>query len=127
MKLGTFMSISAVVGLLFGLAFILMPVQTMSMYGVALDVSGQYLARYLGSAFLGIAAILWFARNVMPKDEAMKAIIMGGFIMSATGFIASVFDALYGVGNSLVWSTVVIYFLLAAGFGYFQFGKSAST
>jgi hypothetical protein len=125
MKLGTFFSITAVVGLLFGLAFLLMPVQTMTMYGVALDVSGQYIARYLGSAFLGIAVIVWFARKAKPNDETTKAIILGGFIMCATGFVASVFDALYGVGNSLVWSTVIIYFLLAVGFGYFQFGKSA--
>jgi len=123
MKLNVFMSISAVVALLFGLAFLLMPVQTMSMYGVALDVSGQYIARYLGSAFLGIALINWFARNSQPKNEALRAIIMGAFILTLTGFIASFFDALYGVGNSLVWSTVIIYFLLAVGYGYFQFKK----
>jgi hypothetical protein len=117
------MSIAAVVAFLFGLAFLLMPVQTMTMYGVTLDVTGQYIARYLGSAFLGIGVITWFARNSEPKVEALKAIIMGGFVLCLTGFVASVFDALYGVGNSLVWSTVIIYFLLAVGFGYFQFRK----
>ena len=127
MKLNTFMSIAAVVAFLFGLAFLLAPVQTMSMYGVALDVTGQYIARYLGSAFLGIGILTWFARNAKPDNEALRAIILGAFILTLTGFVASVFDALYGVGNSLVWSTVVIYFLLAVGFGYFQFGKSAGS
>jgi hypothetical protein len=56
----------------------------------------------------------------------MKGIVLGGFFLTLTGFIASVFDALYGVGNSLVWSTVAIYFLLALGFGFYQFGKSNS-
>jgi hypothetical protein len=35
-------------------------------------------------------------------------------------------EAFSGVGNSLVWSTVVIFLLLAVGFGYFRFGKAGS-
>jgi hypothetical protein len=126
MKFSTFMSIVAVVSFLFGVSFLLAPVQTMSMYGTVLDVSGQYIARYLGSAFLGLAVIAWMAKNGNPKEGSTKGFVLGGFILTLTGFIASVFDALYGVGNSLVWSTVAIYFLLALGFGFYQFGKSNS-
>ena len=121
------MSIAAVVAFLFGLAFLLAPAQTMSMYGVTLDISGQYVGRYLGSAFLGIAVVTWFARNAKPKDEAMRAIILGDFILCITGFVTSLFDKFYGPGNNLVWSTVIIYLLLAVGFGYYQFGKSADS
>jgi hypothetical protein len=122
MKLNTFMTIASIVAFLFGLAFLLAPVLVMSMYGVALDISGQYIGRYLGSAFLGIAAIGWFARNA-KEDEAKRAILLGGFVVTLTGFVASLFDKFYGLGNALVWSTVVIYLLLAIGFGYFYFGK----
>jgi len=124
MKFSTFMSIVAVVSFLFGVSFLLAPVQTMSMYGTVLDVSGQYIARYLGSAFLGLSVMMWMTKANKPKEGAMKGIVLGGFFLTLTGFIASVFDALYGVGNSLVWSTVAIYFLLALGFGFYQFGKS---
>jgi hypothetical protein len=37
MKLNTFMTIAAVIALGFGLAFILVPTQMMSLYGVTLD------------------------------------------------------------------------------------------
>jgi hypothetical protein len=121
-KLNTFMTIASIVAFIFGLAFLLAPVLVMSMYGVALDISGQYIGRYLGSAFLGIAAIGWFARNA-KEDEAKRAILLGGFVVTLTGFVASLFDKFYGLGNALVWSTVVIYLLLAIGFGYFYFGK----
>ena len=127
MKLKTFMSIAAVAAFLFGLSFLFMPVQTLAIYGVALDVSGHYIARYLGSAFLGIATITWFARNTKQNNEAMQANLLGAFVLTFTGFIASVFDALYGVGNNLTWSTVIIYFLLAAGFAYFRFGKASAS
>ena len=125
MKLNIFMSIAAIAAFLFGLAFLLVPVQTMSMYGVTLDISGQSVGRYLGSAFLGIAVLTWFARNTSPKDAAMRAIILGNFILCFTGFVASLFDVFYGPGNNMVWSTVILYLFLAMGFGYFQFGKSA--
>ncbi len=125
MKLNMFMSIVAVVGFLFGLAFLLFPVPTMSIYGVALDASGEYVSRYLGSAFIGVGVVAWFARYASPKGTGMRAIILGNFILTLTGFVTSLFDVFYGVGNNMVWSTVVIYFLLALGFGYFQFRNPA--
>ncbi len=122
MKLGTFMAIAAVIGFVFGLAFILVPSQTLEMYGLTLEVPGQWVARYLGSAFIGIAAVNWFARNA-AHNGAKRAIVLGFFVLSITGLIVAVLDALYGTGNALTWSTVVIYLFLALGFGYFQFIK----
>jgi len=122
MKLNTFMAIAAIVAFLFGLSFILMPVQTMSMYGVTLDISGQFIGRYLGSAFIGVAVLTWFARNT-KENGALRAILLGDFVLSLTGLVVALFDKFTGVGNALVWSTVVIYLLLGAGFGYFYFKK----
>jgi hypothetical protein len=122
MKPNTFLAIAAVVAFLFGLSFILMPVQTMSMYGVTLDITGQFLGRYLGSAFLGVAVLNWFGRN-SKDNEAYRAILLGDFVLALTGFVVALFDVFTGVGNALVWSTVVIYLLLGAGFGYFYFKK----
>jgi len=124
MTRNTFMSIAAIVAFLFGLAFLLIPTQLMTLYGVDLDPSGEYIARYLGSAFLGVGVITWFARNAKPDNDALRAIILGGFILCLTGFVASLFDVFLGVGNSVVWSTVAIYLLLGIGFGYFQFTKN---
>ena len=126
MKLGTFMAIAAIIAFVFGLAFILVPVQTMAMYGVTLDESGQWIARFLGSAFIGIAVVSWFARNA-AQNGAMRAIVLGFFVLSITGLIVAVLDGIYGTGNALIWSTVVIYLFLALGFGYFQFTKPAGS
>ncbi len=122
MKLSTFMAIAAVIALGFGLAFILVPTQTMSLYGVALEEGGQWLGRYLGSAFIGIAVLTWLARKA-PQGEALRAVVLGDLVLSGTGFIVAVLDIIYGSGNALVWSTVAIYLFLTLGFGYFQFAK----
>ena len=126
MKLGTFMAIAAVLAFVFGLAFILVPAQLMSLYGVTLEAAGQWVGRYLGSAFIGIAVLNWFARNA-AQNGTMRAIVLADFVVSITGLIVAVLDRLYGTGNALVWSTVAIYLFLALGFGYFQFVKPAGS
>ena len=122
MKLNTFMTIAAVIALGFGLAFILVPTQMMSLYGVTLEAGGQWLGRYLGSAFIGIAVLNWSARKA-PEGEALRAVVLGDLVLSVTGLIVAVLDVIYGSGNALVWSTVVLYLFLTLGFGYFQFAK----
>lgn len=126
MKLGTFLAIAAVIAFVFGLAFILMPARTMSMYGITLEASGEWVGRYLGSAFLGIAVLNWFARKA-PEGGALRAIVLGDFVLTGTGLIVAALDRAYGSGNALVWSTVAIYLFLALGFGYFQFTKPAAS
>ena len=126
MKLSTFMAIAAVLAFVFGLAFILVPAQTMSAYGVTLDAAGQWVGRYLGSAFLGIAVLGWLARNATQGD-ALRAILLGLFVLSVTGLVVAVLDRIYGSGNALVWSTVAIYLFLTVGFGYYQFSKPPSS
>ena len=122
MKLSTFMAIAAFIALGFGLSFILVPTQTMSLYGVVLEEAGQWLGRYLGSAFIGIAVLNWSARKA-PEGEALRAVVLGDLVLSVTGLIVAVLDVIYGSGNALVWSTVVLYLFLTLGFGYFQFAK----
>jgi hypothetical protein len=126
MRLRTFMPIAAVLALVFGLAFILIPAQLMSLYGVTLEAGGQWVGRYLGSAFLGIGGLTWLARNATP-GKALRAIVLGDFVTSATGLIVAVLHGIYGPGNALLWSTVAIYLFLTLGFGYFQFAEQAGS
>ena len=124
MKLGTFMAIAAVLALVFGLAFILVPAQLLAFYGVTLEQGGQWVGRYLGSAFLGIGVLTWLGRKAAP-GEGLRAILLGSFVLGVTGLVVAVLDSILGVGNALAWSTVVIYLFLTVGFGYFQFVKPA--
>ena len=126
MKFSTLMFVGAVVTLVFGLGFILMPAQVLSLYGVTLDPSGQFVGRYLGSSFLGIAVLAWLARNA-PASETRRAIVSALFVTTVLGFVVALYDKFAGPGNALVWSTVVIYLLFAVGFGYFAFFKRGDT
>jgi hypothetical protein len=119
MKLNTLMVITAVVAFLFGLGFILAPAWSLSTYGVSTDVTGTFMSRYFGAALIGYAFIAWLTRNT-----ASKGLQSGFFVAMVLGFAVALYDAFAGVSNALVWLNVVIYFLLAVGFGYFAFMKS---
>ena len=122
MKLKTLMVITSIVGLLFGLGFFLFPAWTEASYGVNLDIGGQYIARLLGSAFLGYAVLLWLARNT-PPSRARRAIVVSVFVTMLLGLILSIYDRIVGIENALAWSSLAIYLLLSIGFGYFSFIK----
>ena len=126
MKFNTFLAIAAVLAVLYGLGFLLVPALTLGLYGITLDVNGLFVARYLGSAFLGVAVLTWLARS-LTSQEALRPIILGDFVISLTGLVVAVWDAFAGSGNALSWATVVIYLFLTLGFAYFQFLASPSS
>jgi hypothetical protein len=126
MKRSVFMSIAAILALIVGLAFALIPAQLLSIYEISLDPDGEWIARCLGSVFLGVAVTTWLGRNA-PQSMALSAIMTGDFVLSVTGLIMAILFAIRGSGNALIWFTTVIYALLTAGFGYFRFVKPGSS
>ncbi|MFC1481714.1 hypothetical protein ACFL6E_05665 [Candidatus Neomarinimicrobiota bacterium] len=114
--------INAIVALLFGVAFVLLPEQTLAQYGVKLmPKAGIYMARLFGATLLGIAVISWYA--FLLGTVAKSSIVLGFMVVDGVGFIVSLLAQLDGVVNNLGWSTVAIYLLLGLGFSYFRFIK----
>jgi len=52
MRLSTFAIIITILAFGFGLAFVFMPVRLMAFYGIPLDASGIWLARFFGGSNL---------------------------------------------------------------------------
>ena len=123
MKLNTFMTIAAVVALVFGLGFIIAPVASLNLYGTETNVTGQFLGRYLGSSLLGIAFLTWLVRNA-PASPTRRGVLIALCINMVLGFVVALYDKFAGAGNNLIWLNVAIYLLLALGFGYFAFMKT---
>lgn len=125
MKLNLFILIAAILGFIFGLGFLLMPVQSIAPYGVDLsqNITGQFLSRYLGSAFVALAVTWVMARGAKSEDALKKAGLLGGLVLGVTGLIVAIWDSIAGVGNSLTWINAVIYAFLTIGFVYFYFKK----
>jgi hypothetical protein len=118
MKLKTFMVVNALVATAFGIGFIVVPGQITSAYGPEITPELEYVTRLFGAALLAFAVLTWTARNATDSDTR-RAILLALFVGDGVGFIVSLMGQLGGVTNALGWTTVLIYLLLALGFGYF--------
>ncbi len=125
MKLSTWLTIAAVVAVVFGLAFVLVTGPLLSFYGITLDKAGTLVAQLFGASLIGFAVLNWFARGVTDR-EARQAIVLGNLAADVVGFVMILIGQLAGVANALGWSSVAIYLLLALGFAYFQFMKPST-
>ena len=122
MKLGNLFAVNAVIAGLFGLAFVFAPAQLLAQYGLAVDPGFGLVAQLFGAALIGYAILTWQVRKTADSD-ARRAIVLALFISNGVAFVLALMAQLKGVVNSLGWSTVAIYLLLALGFAYFHFAK----
>ncbi len=122
MNLRTLMVINTVIAGVFGIAFVLIPWQVLSLYGVQPNPAINFVGELFGAALIGFAVLTWTARNAADSD-ARTAIVRALFIGDTVGFILALIAQLGAVVNNLGWSTVIIYLFLAVGFGYFHFTK----
>lgn len=120
MKLSTLLVVAAVIGAVYGIAFVVATGPLLSIYGITLDKAGTLVAQLFGSLLIGLATLNWFARNV-TDPEARQAIVFGNLAGDVVGFVIILLGQLAGIANALGWSSVAIYLLLALGFAYVQF------
>ena len=125
MKLSRFLVVKAVISLVFGIVFALIPAAAMSGYGITLDPGGVLMARFLGACLIGIGLICWLDRNADP--QALQGITLALFIGDTVGFIVALLGQLSGLVNAFGWVDVVVWLLLALGLGYFRFLKPSAS
>jgi hypothetical protein len=117
MKLNTLIAVMAVLCLVWGAGFLLVPIYFWSLYGLALDGGGVYMSRQLGVVFFTLGLILWMARKD-SSPAALWAITTGLFFGNALGFVVALIGQLSTGISALGWLGVASYFLLTSGFGY---------
>jgi len=124
MKLKQLLIINAIIALAYAVGELFVPQTVGSIYGF-LDTANPELmltARYFGWGLLAVGLICALAANTPPSD-AKQAVVKALFFAQIVGVIVSVMGIVNGVFNAVGWSAVILYFLLAAGYGYFWFVK----
>lgn len=119
------LTVSAILSFLFGLGFMLMPGTLVTFYNVELNDAGQFVGQLYGLTLFGFGLLNWLARE-FADGSVQQAVLTANFLTTALGTIFSLIGQLGGVPgvNALGWSTVLIYLLLALGFGYLRFMRS---
>lgn len=120
MKLSNLLVVAAVIGAVFGVAFVVASGPLLAIYGITLDKAGTLVAQLFGAALIALAVVNWFARNV-TDPEGRRAVVLGNLAGDVVGFVVILLGQLSGIANAVGWSSVAIYLLLGLGFAYFQF------
>ncbi len=120
MNLRNLYLINMVVTLIFALALLLGPATVLGVYNMRTGSSENLEAQFLGAALILPALISWFAKDLTDMS-ARQGIGLSLFIFNVVVFVVSLLGTLSGAMRSAGWSAVIIFLLLALGFGYFQF------
>jgi len=127
MKLNILMVIKAIVVFVYGIVFILIPKTGMSYYALDLNDGGALMTQFFGASFILLGIVLWSARNAARSEVTLQALLLAVFIGDLIGFVIALLSMLDGVMNALGWGNVILYLLLAIGFGYFRFAKQTES
>ena len=122
MKFKTFLIINAAVALIFALGTIFVPAIMNAIFGIQTSAGVQLMTRYFGVSLLGLGLLVWLARDT-TESGTRQAIILSMLVSDCAGVVVSLLGTLGAVMSAMGWLVVVIYLLLALGFGYFQFVK----
>jgi hypothetical protein len=125
MRFSTFALLAGLIGLVFGIGFLLIPVAMLAHYGISTDPAGVLMGRFFGAALVQLGLILIFVRNVADR-VVQRAISMGAAVGTLAGLAVAILGQTSGIVNTLGWSTVAIYGLLFAGYASFAWGKQAA-
>jgi hypothetical protein len=125
MRLKTLFIFNAFATILFGIGSVLAPHPLVDLFGSTLNPAGALMMQYGGAWLIGIGLLAWFARNSADSD-ARRAIVLAFLICYSIAFIVALLAQLNNVLNVFGWGTVALNLILAAGYGYFHFSRSAT-
>lgn len=121
MTVKTFFAIIAVLALVHGVGFLLVPEQVAASYGMATSAATLLMARLFGAALIGLALIFWFSRD--GSFESVRGVFIATIIGNTAGLIVVVMGTMAGTLNGMGWLAALIYLFGAAGSGYFVMAR----
>jgi hypothetical protein len=118
MSLKIYLTINFVIGLIFGLAFLLIPGPFASGYGLTLTPAAAVFARGVGAAILSVAVINWYARGE-KYSKLMAGVLVGNIVIHLLTGVSDFSAYLAGTVSSSVFGSLIMHAVLALGFVYY--------
>ncbi|MFV2013919.1 MAG: hypothetical protein ACC656_00685 [Candidatus Heimdallarchaeota archaeon] len=113
---------NAVILLLYGIGFILIPKDTLDFYDVTLSDDGIFIAKLWGAAFIMVAIIAWAIRD-MEFSDLRNNISIAFIVGTGLGSILSLLNRFDDNtnANALEWVNVILFAIFAIGYAYFTY------
>ena len=118
MTVKLFLTISAAISVLFGIAFLLIPETAGAVYGTPPEAHTILTGRYFGATLLTLGLIFWFAKDTSDRNH-LRGVLISFAIGSIIGAIVSIVGTVAETLNAMGWSSVLIYLVLLGGCAYY--------
>jgi MFS family permease len=107
----TYLTICAIVLLLYGIGFAATPAEIGGLYGVPTEPYVQLAQRFFGSALLGLGVTNWFARDLTDRI-GVRAVLFGGIVGYGISALLLIWYTFQGLLNQLAWGSTILNILL---------------
>jgi len=114
--------LNALVALVFGLGFLVVPTMALQQFGVDEYASTKLVLQFFGTGLITIGLLAWFAKNVADAG-IQKGMGVAMLIGALAGLVMSVIGAATGAIRNLSWLPMVIYGIFVLGYGFMLFLK----
>jgi len=111
------LTITAVIGALYGVATLLTPAAYLQMLGLDPNPSAILQARYFGAAVLGAGLMLGMARKAR-EPVVQRALSLGNFAVVTGSAVVTVIGLSSGLLSAVGWGFLASEVVLAVGYGY---------
>jgi len=118
MDVRLFLAIAAVIAVVYGIGFILIPSVVLGLYGVESSASAVLGFRYFGATLLSLGLANWIIRE-SSDWTAIRGLLISNAAGNVVGLVVSVAATLVETMNGMGWSAVLIYLVLLLGYLYF--------
>jgi hypothetical protein len=120
-----YLTIAAVVAILYAVAFLLLPIQASLIFSSFAEPRAVLYLRFCGAAVLVWGLILWFARDFRDWP-AVRSVLIASLAGLAINLIINITATLDGWLNSNAWGSTVVLTLLLIG-GVYQLETGAAS
>jgi hypothetical protein len=109
-----------VVGLVFGLLYLVIPVIFLGWMGVPVQDALPY--RIIGAAVLAFTTSSWYC-YVNPEWERVKIVVLAEIVWTVLNVLVNLYGLIFAAAPTANWINVVIMAGFAAAFIYFYYKK----
>jgi hypothetical protein len=106
----------AVVCVVFGLCFLLLPATVAGMYGM--KGFDPFTARVLGAALLALALSSWLSYRAAGWGE-VRIVVQMEILFTVVGAVATLYSLLFDAAPALAWGNFLIFVVFGALWIYF--------
>ena len=112
-----YLTIAAVVAILYALGFLLIPVQASLFFSGFAEPRAVLNLRFCGAAVLAWGLIVWFARDFRDWP-AVRGVLIASVVGLAIDIVINVWATLLGWLSANAWGSTVVLLLLLLGGAY---------